>query len=75
MTTKKNVHTVKNSDGKGWVNKVAGEVLSKHRTQEKAIESGRAIARKAQSEHLIHRTDGRIRARNTYGEDPFPPRG
>jgi hypothetical protein len=75
MATKKNVHTVKNSDGKGWVNKVAGEAVSTHRTQEKAIEKGRTIAKQAQAEHLIHGADGKIRARNTYGKDPFPPRG
>lgn len=75
MATKQNVHTVKNSDGKGWVNKVAGEAVSKHQTQQKAIEKGRTIAKQAQSEHLIHGTDGKIRARNTYGKDPFPPRG
>jgi hypothetical protein len=24
---------------------------------------------------VIHRPDGRIRDKNSYGHDPFPPRG
>ncbi|MEQ9568321.1 MAG: DUF2188 domain-containing protein, partial [Pseudomonadales bacterium] len=28
-----------------------------------------------QTELYIHGKDGRIRERNTYGKDPFPPRG
>ena len=27
------------------------------------------------SEMLIHRPDGRIRGRNSYGNDPHPPKG
>jgi hypothetical protein len=27
------------------------------------------------SEMLIHSENGRIRERNTYGADPFPPKG
>ena len=73
MPSKKDVHTVKDGGGKGWVNKVAGESVSAHRTQKKAIEKGRTIAKQAESEHLIHGTDGQIRARNTYGKDPIPP--
>jgi hypothetical protein len=70
-----NVHTVKNSGGKGWVSKVGGEVVAKHRTQEMAIKNGRTIAKQAQAEHLIRRTVGKIRTRNIYGEDPYPSRG
>jgi uncharacterized protein YdaT len=44
-------------------------------TQREAIERGRAIAINQGSELFIHRPDGRIRERNTYGDDPFPPRG
>jgi hypothetical protein len=27
------------------------------------------------TEHLIHNLDGTIAERNSYGSDPFPPRG
>jgi hypothetical protein len=44
-------------------------------TQGDAIDYGRRRAQQDQSELLIHRRDGRIRDRNSYGNDPFPPRG
>ena len=71
---RKDVHTVPNRDGKGWVNKVGGEVASHHRTQENAAERGREIARQNHSEHSIHRRDGTIGEKNSYGHDPNPPR-
>ena len=33
------------------------------------------IARNMQSELVIHGKDGRIRQKDSYGNDPFPPRG
>jgi uncharacterized protein DUF2188 len=74
FVSKKAVHTVPNSAGKGWVNKVGGEVVSRHRTQDNAANKGRAIARQNQSEHAIHRSDGTIGRKNSYGPDPNPPR-
>jgi hypothetical protein len=41
----KDVHTVPYPCGKGWVNKVGGEVASRHRTKDNAVERGREIAR------------------------------
>ncbi|MBY0544383.1 MAG: DUF2188 domain-containing protein, partial [Gammaproteobacteria bacterium] len=29
----------------------------------------------AKVEHFIHGKDGKIQERNSYGNDPFPPRG
>ena len=69
----KDVHTVPKQGG-GWVNKVGGEVVSKHRTQENASERGRSIAKQNKSEHLIHGRDGKIRDKNSYGDDPNPPK-
>ena len=71
---KKDVHTVPNPNGKGWVNKVGGEVTSRHRTQENAADKGREIARENQSEHSIHRRDSTVGRKNSYGNDPNPPR-
>src|SRR5215204_2019567 len=47
---------------------------SVHRTQAEAIEAARRIARAQQSELVIHRSDGRIRERDSYGNDPLPPK-
>ena len=72
--SKKDVHTVPNPAGKGWVNKVGGAVESKHRTKENAVERGRNIARENRSEHAIHNKDGQISQKNSYGNDPNPPK-
>jgi hypothetical protein len=68
------VHTVPNPTGKGWCNERNGKIISRHRLKEIAEEAGRAIARKLRVEHTIHRTDGVISEKNSYGNDPFPPR-
>ena len=72
---KKNVHTVKQGDG--WANKKAGSnrASSTHDTQAEAIARGRELAQGEGSEHLIHGRNGQVRARNSYGNDPFPPKG
>ncbi|MDE2748457.1 MAG: DUF2188 domain-containing protein [Chloroflexota bacterium] len=44
-------------------------------TQQEAIEVARGIAENQQSELLIHGRDGKIRERNSYGNDPYPPKG
>ena len=43
-------------------------------TQGEAIDTGRDIARNQGAEFFIHGRNGRIRARESYGNDPFPPR-
>jgi len=48
---------------------------SRHPTQQDAFEAAREIAINQGSEVIIHGQDGKIRERNTYGKDPFPPRG
>jgi uncharacterized protein YdaT len=44
-------------------------------TQREAIDRAREIAINQRTEVVIHRPDGRIRDSNSYGNDPFPPRG
>jgi hypothetical protein len=73
---KKDVHTTPNPEGKGWVNKVAGKPTGvTHRTQENAADAGRKIARQNESEHSIHRRDGTVGPKNSYGPDKHPPKG
>ena len=71
---KKTVHTAPNPNGKGWVNRYGGEVVSCHRTRENAVQRGRDIAREYRTEHNIHNTDGKIGRKNSYGNDPNPPK-
>jgi len=68
------VHTVPAAAGSGWWNESDGKVLSRHRTKEVAVAAGREIAKRLEVEHTIHRVDGVISEKNSYGNDPFPPR-
>ena len=72
----KNQHITPHPDG-GWQVKGAGNSRATVRTdtQAEAIKIGRDIARNQGSELVIHRTNGQIRAKDSYGNDPFPPRG
>lgn len=71
----KNQHIVPHEDG--WAVRGEGNsrVTSVHDTQAEAIERGREIAHNQESELLIHGRNGRIRERDSYGNDPFPPAG
>ena len=44
-------------------------------TQKDAIIAAKTIAINQKSEVIIHGTNGRIRAKDSYGNDPCPPRG
>ncbi len=71
----KNQHVVPHKDGfavKGAGNSKVTKVTS---TQKEAIEYGREIAKNQESELIIHRPNGQIRAKDSYGNDPHPPRG
>ena len=71
--SKKNYHIVRK--GNYWAVKSNGLVLSGHNTQKQAIVSGRVIARLTGGELSIHGRNGKIREKNSYGLDPFPPLG
>ena len=73
--TKRNQHVVPHEDG--WAVRGAGsqKASSVHSTQREAIDAGREITRNQQTELFIHGRDGRIRERDSHGNDPFPPRG
>lgn len=73
--TSKNQHVVPHDEG--WAVRGAGNsrATSVHDTQAEAIEAARQIAQNQQSELLIHGRNGQIRERDSYGNDPFPPRG
>ena len=73
--TKRNQHVVPHKGR--WAVRGAGnkQPSSIHDTQSNAIETAREIARNQQSELFIHNRKGQIRERNTYGNDPFPPKG
>lgn len=65
-----------NDDG-SWKVKGSGDqqASSKHKTQNEAIERAIELSKKNNSELFIHDKDGKIRERNSYGNDPYPPEG
>lgn len=71
----KNQHVVPHEGG--WAVRGAGNerATSVHETQAAAIEAARSIAQNQHSELLIHGRNGQIRERDSFGDDPFPPRG
>ena len=72
----KNQHVTPHPDG-GWQVKGAGNSKATIRTntQAEAIAGAREIARNQESELIIHGMNGRIRERDSYGNDPYPPKG
>ncbi len=74
MAKGRDIHVVPSP--KGWGVKPEGKpITSTHRTQEAAIDRGRQQAKQNQSELNVHGRDGQIREKNTYGKDPYPPKG
>lgn len=72
----KNQHVVPRGEH-GWAVLGAGNQrdTSHHPTQEEARLAAREIAMNQKSEVLVHGVNGQIRQKNSYGNDPFPPRG
>jgi uncharacterized protein YdaT len=72
----KNQHVTPRKDGL-WQVKGAGNSRATKltKTQGDAVRVARGIAINQKSELVIHGKNGRIRTKNSYGNDPFPPRG
>ena len=70
----KNIHLVPN--GNRWAVKKEGvsRPLSTHRTKSLADHYARIKAELAQSELVIHGKDGRIQDKDSFGNDPCPPK-
>lgn len=73
--SKKGQHVVPNKGE--WSVKKAGasRASSTHATQAEAIKAATKVAQNQKTELYIHGRDGRIRERNSYGNDPHPPKG
>lgn len=73
--TKKNIHVTHRKD-KTWA--VIGEgdkrASSVHKTQGAAIKAGTPIAKTNKSELVIHDRENKIRDKDSYGNDPNPPK-
>ncbi len=65
-----------NEDGV-WKSKVEGSSRAAHAGGTKAEQQavGRQMAKDRGVEHTIRNLDGKIGERNSYGNDPHPPKG
>jgi len=71
----KNQHVVPAGDKWGVRGAGNSRLTRTFDTQREAIDAARETAINQQSELIIHGINGRIREKNSYGNDPFPPRG
>lgn len=72
---KKQIHVVQRDDGWAPLRAGANKSGPVQQTQAQAIQAATATAKREGGEVIIHGRDGQFRERNSYGNDPFPPRG
>lgn len=71
------VHTTYSKQAGNWRNISAGSSrpAKVYATKAQAQAVGRQQAINSKAEHIIHNQNGQIASRNSYGRDPFPPKG
>ena len=74
---KNQIHTTHSAKSGAWSVKAAGNpnALGQFRTKAEAVDFGRSYAKARGAEHKVHNMNGRIAYSDSYGNDPFPPRG
>jgi hypothetical protein len=72
----KDQHVTPHPNG-GWQVKGAGNVKATKvtNTQKEAIDIARTISENQNSELVVHGKNGQIRAKDSHGHDPYPPKG
>jgi len=75
--SKKSNHVVPSTKAGGWTVQKSGSARASKSfaRKEDAIKYGRELSRKEKTELYIHKRNGIIQQRNSYGNDPFPPKG
>ena len=68
----KNIHISLNKGlGRKWKVAQGGQTLSTHNTQKAAELKGRKIAKKNKSDLVTHGSNGKIRSKDSFGNDPL----
>jgi hypothetical protein len=76
MADDKNYWTQQRPDGKWESKRESSQRASKvTETQAEAWAYSKSKAKEAGGEAFLKRRDGKIRERNTYDKDPYPPKG
>ena len=71
----KNQHVVPVGDKWGVIGEGNSRLTSIFGKQAEAIAAARKISKNQHSELFIHNRNGKIRGRDSHGNDPFPPKG
>jgi hypothetical protein len=71
----KNQYVVRNGDKWGVRGEGNDKLTKVFDTQKDAIDYGRTIAKNQESELRIQGKDAKFRDSNSYGKDPYPPKG
>jgi hypothetical protein len=74
MSKGKNQYVVPTQGGWGVRGQGSSKLTVKTDTKAEALKLGTQIAKNQQSELTILKKDGRIQNKNSFGNDPFPPR-
>ena len=75
MANNKQIHSVHRPDGWGNLSAGASKVSKIYPTKVEAQAAGRQTAINQKAEHIVHNLNGQIGSRNSYGNDPHPPKG
>ena len=69
-----NQHVTKKNGEWRVIGEGNSRATKKFATQKEASDYGRKVAINQQAELVIHGVNGRIRDKDSYGNDPIPPR-
>lgn len=72
---KPDVHVTPREEGWAVIKEGNKRASSVHDTQKEAEKEGRKTAREDKTEFHMHGRDGQVRERDSYGNDPHPPKG
>ena len=75
MSDKSNIHVVPHNDQWAYRREGSERVSKIVDTQKQAADLGRGVSRREGGELFIHRPDGRIRDRDSHGNDPRRSKG
>ena len=71
---KKNQQVIKYADIWAVKGERNNKVTKITKTQKEAIDVAKKIAKNQKSELIIQNTEGKIRSKDSYGNDPCPPK-
>lgn len=73
--SKQNYHVTKTNHGWQLKKEDADRASLTGDTQSEVVDKARKMLKGKNAELFIHKKDGKIRDRSTYGHDPYPPKG